>query len=330
MKFPAPDMIYTNGINMAVYRAGPAPEDTDQPPVILMHGFPELAYSWRYQMIALAQAGYPVFAPDMRGYGFTDKPEGVDQYTMEKLAGDMAGLVQFYGMSRAAFVGHDWGALILWSLPFYRPDILLGCAGLNVPFIPRGRIDPIELFKGAYGKDMYIVRFQEEGACEPILEADVARTMRMFMRRPKMDKATSSDAPFKGASNLDLIGMLQGDEKNWFGENWLSDEDMEIYTAAFSAGGFTAPLNYYRNMTGNWHHMHRFQALSSEPEIKFPCLMITAEKDAACPPSLADGMENYCPVYDRINLTGCGHWSQQEQHENVSVSIIEWLVEHWG
>lgn len=329
MIFPAPDMIYTNGIDMAVYRAGPLPEETDRPPVILMHGFPELAYSWRYQIIALAQAGYPVFAPDMRGFGLGDKPQGVHEYTMDKLCDDMAGLLQFYGMSRAVFVGHDLGALVLWSLPFYKPEILLGCAGLNVPFIPRGRIDPISLFKSAFGEDMYIVRFQQEGVCEPILEADVARTMRFFMRRPTSAVNSDSHAPLKSA-NLDLMSMLQGNEADWYGENWLSDEDMEIYTAAYSAGGFTAPLHFYRNMVENWQHMHRYQALSTPAEIKFPCLMITADKDVACPPALADGMENFCPVYDRINLKDCGHWSQQEQHENVSVSLIEWLVEHWG
>lgn len=330
MIFPAPDIIHTNGINMAVYRAGPNPEDTDKPPVVLMHGFPEIAYSWRYQIQALAQAGYPVFAPDMRGYGLSDKPEGVQEYTMKKLCDDMAGLLSFYGMTKAAFIGHDWGALVLWSLPFYQPDILLGCAGLNVPFLPRNpKMDPIEKFEEVFGKDMYIVRFQEEGASEAILEADVARTMRFFMRRPRTSKASSGDKSFGGGS-LDLLNMLQGDEKSWFGENWLSDEDMEIYTAAFSAGGFTAPIHYYRNMAKNWRDMDRFQPIGGTPEIKIPCLMITAEKDAACPPALADGMQNYCPVYERVDLKDCGHWSQQEQHENVNVSLIEWLVEHWG
>ncbi len=329
MIFPAPEFISTNGITMAVYRAGPNPEDTDKPAVILMHGFPEIAYSWRYQIHALAQAGYPVFVPDMRGYGLTDKPEGVQEYTMEKLSGDMAGLLSFYGMSKAVFIGHDWGALVLWSLPFYQPDILLGCVGLNVPFMPRNpKMDPIETFKAVFGKDMYIVRFQDEGYSEAILEADVARTMRFFMRRPKISKSVPSQKSF-GGGNLDLLTHLQADEKTWHGENWLSANEMEVYTAAFRAGGFTAPIHYYRNMAHNWRDMERFQPAGGKPEITMPCMMITAEMDAACPPGLADGMENHCPIYKRINIKDCGHWSQQEQYQNVNLSIIEWLVEHW-
>lgn len=327
-EMPKPEMVETNGVTLAVYRAGPDHETATKPAVFLLHGFPEIAYSWRAQIGALADAGYPVFAPDQRGYGPSDAPEGAENYTMAKLTGDLAGLLDHYGIDKAVFVGHDWGALILWSLPFYIPGRVLGCAGLNVPLMQHYPVDPIEIFRARLGESMYIVRFQTEGACEPVLERDLAATFRFFLRKPGGGKAKAEVSAF-GESSLDLIGQLEKGDSAWGGVPLLPDEDIQVYVDAYKHHGFTAPLHWYRNMSANWRDHERFMKDGKLPFVNMPCLMITAELDRACPPSLADGMEDMCAPYERVDLMGCGHWSQQERADDVNAALKGWLAKHF-
>ena len=328
--FPPPEMIQTNGIRMAVHAMGPTPAEADKPAVVFLHGWPELAYSWRYQLPALAEAGYPAIAPDQRGYGGTDKPAGAENYDFAHLAGDLAGLLDARGIDKAVFVGHDWGATLLWALPFYLPERLAGLAGLNVPFFPRGPVDPLELFRNAFGDSYYICRFQQEGACEPVLERDVERTLRMLMRRPRSDKAAADRRPITKFDG-DLITLLEGDSDRWPGEEFLSDEDLAVYVRAFSRGGFTGPLHWYRNFTRNWHDIERFQpAGGPPPSIAVPTLMMTAELDAFVPPRLADGMERYFTDYERVDVKGAGHWLQQEKAGEVNAVLLDWLARHFS
>lgn len=323
-EFPEPEFIESNGVRLAVHRGGPPVEEA-RAPVVFLHGWPELAFSWRYQFPAFAEAGYAVFAPDQRGYGASEKPAGRDEYTMAKLTGDVAGLLDHYGLNEAVFVGHDWGALVMWALPFYQPDRVRALAGLNVPFIPRGRGKPIDRMRAAFGDKMYIVRFQEEGACEPALEKDMDRTMRFFLRRPRQKERGQGGGAFS-TPDLDLISWLEADESTWPGETWLSDEDTAVYAKAFAAGGMTAPLHWYRNFDVNHEDMARFQPDGvPKGKIDIPSLMITAELDVACPPHLSDAMEAFFTDYERHDLKACGHWTQQEKPEEVNRIILDWL-----
>ncbi|MCJ9429388.1 alpha/beta fold hydrolase [Kordiimonas marina] len=331
---PAPEMVEVNGIQLAVYRAGPDPSDTDKPAVFFLHGFPEIAYSWRAQLKALGDAGYPVFTYDARGYGASDAPKGRKNYTVAKLCADAEALLDHYGLRDAVFVGHDWGALTLWAMPFYMGDRVAGYAGLNVPLMPLYREDPIALFRRHFGDKMYIVRFQTEGACEPVLEKDLMRTFRYFLRKPGKCKARAGEAPKPDTGfsekNLDLIGQLEQGEEGWGGVPLLPDEELQIYADAYRKNGFTGPLHWYRNMTHNWQDMQRFADADGKlPFVARPCLMITAELDRACPPSLADGMENLCGPYERIDLKGCGHWSQQERAADVNAALLDWLHKYF-
>ncbi|WCL55523.1 alpha/beta fold hydrolase [Gimibacter soli] len=325
--WPAPETVRLKDIDLAVYRMGPKDwRSAGKPPVFFLHGFPELAYSWRSQMKALSAAGYPVFAPDLRGYGASAKPEGRENYTMAKLTGDVRGLLDHYGIEKAVLVGHDWGALLLWSLPFYMPGRALGYAGLNVPLMPHYPVDPITLFRQRFGEEMYIVRFQEEGACEPLLEADVLNTFRFFMRKPAPTSRRPDEVPFSEKS-LDLLTLLQKGADHWGGEALMSDADLAPYVAAYTAGGFKAPIHWYRNMAANWQDQKQFlDADGLLPKVPEPCLMITAEMDRACPPALADGMEKRVSgPYTRLDLKGCGHWSQQERADDVNRALLDWL-----
>src|SRR5215469_6800567 len=152
VSFPEPRMVKTNGIDMAVYESGPK----DGLPVVLCHGFPELAYSWRHQLPALGAAGYHVVAPDQRGYGMTGGPAEVSEYTMLHLVGDVIGLMDGLGAAKAVVAGHDWGAPVAWNTALMRPDRVRGVIGLSVPYTPRGSTPPVETLRAFYTDGFYI------------------------------------------------------------------------------------------------------------------------------------------------------------------------------
>lgn len=328
INFDKPEMVKTNGVTLPVYTGGPNHSVADKPAVFFLHGFPEIAYSWRAQMEALAGAGYPVFAPDQRGFGHSISPEGKDNYTMEKLTGDIVGLLDHYGIDKAVFVGHDWGAIVLWQLPFYAGDRLLGCAGLNVPLMRHFPVDQITLFRKHFGDSMYMVRFQEEGSCEPILERDLNATFRFFLRKPSFKEGKKPSLAFD-VKGLDLMSLLEAGEDAWGGDILIGDEERARYIEAYKHSGFTKPVHWYRNMAANWEAQKRFLVDGALPKVELPCLMITADKDRACPASLADGMEDLCAPYERVDLTGCGHWSQQEKPDEVNAALLKWLSKHF-
>ncbi|GHF24011.1 epoxide hydrolase [Kordiimonas sediminis] len=325
-QWPTPQMVETKDFTLAVYEFGPKPGETDKPTLVFMHGFPELAYSWRYQAHYFAAEGYPVLVPDMPGYGKSSKPDNVSDYTMTKLTGAMADMIKAYGIDKAVFVGHDWGALVLWQMPFYVPEILLGCAGLNVPLLPHYPMDPVQMMRAGLGDDMYIVRFQkDDGSCEKILEKDPLHTMRFFLRKPgKNTKRVKNESQRK--NSLNLLDMIEAGEQSWGGELLLGEEDVQVYVDAFKAGGYRAPIHWYRNMTANWQDQKRFVNEEGQlPTVEIPTLMITADMDRACPAHLADGMDALCTDYRRHDLSGCGHWSMQEQPDEVNKAIQSWL-----
>ena len=158
IEMPPLQFAQTNGIRMGYYEAGPK---TDAPPVILCHGWPEIAFSWRHQIKALAAAGIRVIAPDQRGYGSTDRPEPVESYDIEHLTGDLVGLLDHLKFDKAIFVGHDWGGFIVWQMPLRHIDRVAGVVGINTPHTNRAPADPIELLRKRFGEHMYIVQFQD-------------------------------------------------------------------------------------------------------------------------------------------------------------------------
>ena len=330
--FYNPEYVDNDGVKLAVYRDGPLPSETDKPAVIFMHGWPDVAITWNQQLEALGAAGYPVFTYDGRGYGRSDAPEGRENYTMAKLTSDIVAVQDHYGIDSAVLVGHDWGAIVLWQTPFYIGDRVLGCAGMNVPLLRHYPVEPVSIFRQALGEKMYIVRFQEEGACEPILEKDLSQTFGFFLRKPGGNTRTkgmsSKDFSF-ATKSLDLITLLQAGEENWGGQPLLDEEETAYYIDAYSRNGFTGPLHWYRNMATNWEAQKQFLVDGELPKVMKPCLMFTAEYDAACPPKLADGMEDLCEPYERVDFKGIGHWTQQEKATEVNEKLLDWLGRHF-
>jgi pimeloyl-ACP methyl ester carboxylesterase len=315
----------TNGIRMGYYEAGPK---TDAPPVILCHGWPELAFSWRHQIKALGAAGIRVIAPDQRGYGATERPEPVEAYDLEHLTADLIGLMDHLEIDKAIFVGHDWGGFVVWQMPLRHPDRVAGVVGVNTPHLPRAPADPIEVFRKRFGDSMYIVQFQDP-AREPdrIFNSRVEQTFDAFMRKPlprKDDTPTGLGAGSK--VNLAFPQMIAAyDANNDSRTPILSAQEKQVFVDSFAKSGFTGGINWYRNMSRNWR-----RAADLDHTVRVPSLMIMAENDAVLPPSAADGMEKLVPDLEKYLVRDSGHWTQQEQPEEVSAKLIEWRRRRFG
>jgi pimeloyl-ACP methyl ester carboxylesterase len=304
-----------NGLDLAYYEAGPR----EGVPIVLCHGFPELAFSWRHQIKALADAGRWVVAPDQRGYGLTSAPPAVTDYDMEHLTGDLVGLLDHLGVEKAVFCGHDWGGIVTWQMPLMHPERVAGVIGLNTPFLPRAPADPIAIMRHRFGPDMYIVWFQTPGDADRVLARDVEKTMRFFMRRPR-DLAWSF-APPKEGSTFPFKALIERFDPTDEGSQLLTAEELAVFVDSFERTGFTGGINWYRNFTRNWE---RAEGLPSRID-GLPCLMITAEKDPVLAPAMAEHMPMVVDDLEMHMIAESGHWTQQEKPEEVNRLILDWM-----
>lgn len=312
-------LIKTNTTTQHVWEAGSGPL------VIFCHGFPELGWSWRHQVEALAAAGYHAVAPDMRGYGGTDAPEGVKAYSIFQLVGDMVALVAALGEKQAVMVGHDWGAPVAWHCALLRPDIFRAVACLSVPFNPRRATrKPIPTFRAmakAMGKDFYMLRFQEPGA-EAEFERDVPHALTNAFW--SYDGATPDDRRGSGflAPGVSFLGGM-GEADGL--PPWMSAEDFQVYVDAFSAKGFTGPFNWYRNLDFNWEQ----GAFIQDRTIDVPAFFMVGEKDPVR--GYSGSGETELPQWatnlrGQVVVPGAGHWLQQERPETVNEALVGFLM----
>jgi len=307
-----------NGISMHVTQCGSGF------PVLFSHGFPELWYSWRHQMRALAAGGFRAIAPDQRGYGDTEAPADIHSYSVHHLVGDMVGVLDALGLERAVIVGHDWGGLVAWQTALMAADRIAGVVGINTPFFPRMPMRPTALMRAmAQGNFHYILYFQEPGVAEAELEANPARTLRGFFQSPdraRLEALLAEGPAALGPQGGGLLDRLPDAPHGAF----LSDEDFAVYTAAFAKTGFRGGLNWYRNFDFNWETT----AYLSGARVRPPALMITAELDPVLRPEMADGMQQWVPNLRRTYLVNdCGHWTQQEKPDEVNRVLLEFLAE---
>jgi pimeloyl-ACP methyl ester carboxylesterase len=334
IEMPPLQFAQTNGIRMGFYEAGPK---TDAPPLILCHGWPEMAFSWRHQIKALSDAGIRVIAPDQRGYGATDRPEAVEAYDLEHLTGDLVGLLDHLKIDRAIFVGHDWGGFVVWQMALRHRDRVAGVVGVNTPHYNRAPVDPIELMRQRFGEQMYIVQFQNPSReADRIFNSRVEQTFDAFMRKPIPRKDTGADTASAepatagvGASpktNLAFPQMIAAYDAKFDPRTpILAPEEKKVFVDTFTRTGFTGGINWYRNWTRNWE-----RAAGLDHTIRVPALMIMAENDAVLPPSAADGMEKIVPDLEKYLVRDSGHWTQQEKPAEVSAKLIEWRRKRFG
>jgi len=309
--FPKPHYIKSNSINMAVHELG------EGPAVVLLHGFPELAFSWRHQLPALADAGYRAIAPDQRGYGLTDAPPNVEDYNAEELIADVHGLLDALELDSATFVGHDWGALLLWQMAMLAPKRIDRLIILNIPHSPRPPIDPIEIFRQRFGDDFYIVNFQDSSEADSAFAKNPTHFFNMMMRRNQVSRAQFDQLPPQMKS-LSLLQLMAREESS--GDPLLTEEERDYFASAFTESGFTGPINWYRNWTRNWERLEGI-----DQTIDIPTLFIGAVDDVIIPLEAIENMKPLVPNVEIHMLEPCGHWSQQEQPDQVNAIMLKWL-----
>src|ERR1700751_4989742 len=265
-------MVETNGIRMPWAEAGRGPL------FLLCHGFPESWYSWRHQLHALAEAGFHAVAPDMRGYGQTDRPEQIDQYTLLHLVGDMVGLLDALGLETAVIVGHDWGAPVAWYAALLRPDRFRGVIGLSVPFIPRRPARPTSIMPQTEDALFYQLYFQSPGTAEAEFEQDVSRSIRSLLYSASGD-APGRDRRAAGDSEVGMVPRRGGFLSRLINPEalppWLKEADANFYVGEFQRTGFRGGLNWYRNIDRNWELLAPF----SGARVSVPALYIAGERD---------------------------------------------------
>ncbi len=305
--------IATNGIELNIAEQGKGPL------VLMLHGFPESWYSWRHQFAPLAEAGFHAVAPDMRGYGKSDKPEAIDAYNQVEVMRDVIGLIPALGYETAIVIGHDWGAPTAWGTALHYPEQVTAVGALSVPFTPRSPVPPMavmrEVFKDRFFYQLY---FQEPGVAEAEFEADIRSALRKFLYMAAGETDLSL-LPEKGP-DADLLSDLPDPEEL---PPWLTDADLEFYVGEFTRSGMRGPLNYYRNHDLTW------ELTDGAPEtISQPAMFVAGDRDGVILMA-AEALEKLPErVPDlRINelIPGIGHWTQQEAPEAVNDALLRFL-----
>jgi len=315
LQFPDPAFIDANGVKIAAYEVDVDPE-RKQPPIILVHGWPEIAFSWRNQIHALAAAGYRAIAIDLKGFGRSDAPKDVRLYDIEHITSDLAAVLDALDIEKAVFCGHDWGGAIVWSMGQWRADRVAAIIGVCTPVRPRPPAPPIEIFKKRFTEKHYFVQFQEPEAPERLFETDIERFVKMMFQKPPSRERWASLIPriydlpgrFKNAKEPDTDSLI------------VSDDVIKIYVDAYKRSGFHGGVNLYRNVDRNWELMK-----GRDEIIRKPSLWIGAELDLFLPPESADGMEELVPDLEKHVISGSGHWAMWEKPAALNALLIDWL-----
>ncbi len=270
-------------------------ESGSGPPVVLIHGFPELAFSWRRQLPALEAAGYRAVAYDQRGYGGSSCPPEIPAYRLAALVGDLIGLCDVLELRRPVIVGHDWGSTVAWTAALTAPDRVAALASLNVPY--RGYcagFPPLGVVRERYAdRFAYVLAFQEPGAVEAAFAADPEGWLRGFYAF--------------GAGR----------------DGFMTEDEFGVYLDAFRRTGVAGAVSYYRNLDANWDDTAEMAGRA----VRQPALMIAADRDPVLPVSLIEGMERWVPDLRTVVVAGCGHWTQQERPAEVNRLLLEFLGE---
>jgi len=310
--FPAPTRIETNGVTLSVHLAGPE----DGRPLLLAHGWPELAYSWKNQIKPLADAGYRVIVPDLRGFGASDCPTNVASYTMDEMVADLTGLLDALGHETVVFIGHDWGGIIIWHAAMLARDRVAGAVGVNTPHLPRGSEPPTAAFLAMGGPDHYILKFQEPGYAEAIFTGREDDFFAFMMGKPP--RADDLDGLFPGITHIPK--QFQAFTGRPEDRMVVGPDDRAYYAEAYRRSGYDGGINLYRNFDANWERMG-----GVDHRLSIPCLMISADADFMLPPKLAAWMPALCSDLEHHTLEGCGHWTMWEQPDALNARLLDWL-----
>jgi pimeloyl-ACP methyl ester carboxylesterase len=334
MLFPVTDHVVRSGVHTSFYLACGA---EDAPPIIFLHGWPELSISWRHQLPVFAALGFRAIAPDMRGYGRSTVHSRHEDYALEHSVSDMLRLLDALGRERALWVGHDWGSPVVWALASHHPERCVGIANLCVPYVPQGfsprTLIPLvdrtlypekEFPAGQWDYQLFYEEHFEKAGAD--FEADIGNTVRALFRRGDL---LHVDRPARTAT-------IRRD-RGWFGgvgkapdvpidKSVLTDADYCAYVAALERNGFFGPDSWYVN--GERNAAYAGKAVN-RGEISLPVLFLHAAYDGVCKTvnsRLAEPMRTACTNLTEVVINS-GHWMAQEQPVAVNQAIAKFIFE---
>jgi pimeloyl-ACP methyl ester carboxylesterase len=277
-------------------------EQGSGPLVVFCHGFPELGYSWRHQLEPLVDAGYRVAIPDMLGFGDSSQPAEVEAYSAANIAGGLLGLVDALGESEAVFVGHDWGAGVVWHIARVHPERVRAVVGMSVPFAPPAPAEPTKIFRRRLGEGFYILWFQESGVADAALMVDVRRTLT--------------------TPHVWTAAWAADDEQPRL-PRYLTEDELAVYVDTFTRTGVTGGLNYYRNIDRNW----AAEVALGDRKITVPAMFLTGSKDPVRQFMPAERMREWVPDLRAEHvIEGAGHWVQQQYPDEVNSALTDFLA----
>ncbi len=313
MNFDSPFFVSNDSFKIATYSDG----REDGPPIMLVHGWPEIAYSWKNTVPALVAAGYRVITFDLRGFGRSSAPLDPVHYSMPQLVSDIEAVMDGHGISEAIFCGHDWGGSIVWHAARMIGHRVKAVIGICVPHTARAPAPPLKIIEKRYGAKHYFLEFRDRGPEVAEMFATDADGFFRLMFRSTPPGATADETftfiptqfeAFLKAGSPHLKGCV------------LPDEDRKQFVDAYMRTGFETGMNLYRNINVNWALA---EGLSNR--ITQPVLMISPEGDLLLPPALTEPMVNMCPDLERVNVPDCGHWAMWDAPEALNGAMVEWL-----
>ena len=313
--------IESNGITMRIAEMG------DYGPLLLLaHGWPESWYSWRHQIVSLANAGYRVVAPDMRGFGESQAPPNVDDYDVMHTSADLVGILDALGEETAVLVGHDWGAIVAWQTVLLNPTRFTALISMSVPYRGRPAQSPMERMTQSAGDNFhYIVYHNEPGG---VAEAEYDANPRGLISHVYLGIAANSETlPPKVTDPLRSAG-------GWIDRlgapirlpDWLTENNLDYIVSQFEKAGFRGGVNYYRNFHRNWEITEHL----SDKKINIPTLFIAGEEDfvigGATKEQLTASMSQVVvDLRDVVLIPDTGHWVQQEAPLATTAAMLEFL-----
>ena len=308
--------IDVNGIRMHVVESGSGPL------AICCHGWPELGYSWRHQIPALADAGYRVVVPDMRGFGQTEAPAEISQYSILHMVGDIVGLVRALGEQEAVVIGHDWGAPVAWHCAMLRPDVFRKVIAMSVPHRARGPAPPLTILRKQGLHNYYWCYFQNPGVAEREFEGDVSTTLRKIVYGVSGEVPVDRENPLMVPENGGFLDRLRVPETL---PAWIREEDLKVFVDEYRRTGFRGGLNWYRNIDRNWE----LTAPWEEARIEQPALFIAGTRDPVIAgkrgAAAIEAMEKAVPKVQKVLIEKAGHWIQQERPNEVNQAMLGFL-----
>lgn len=319
--------IDTNGITLRAAVEG------EGPLIIMVHGCPESWFSWRRQIPVIAEAGYKVVAIDVRGYGGSDKPHAIEEYTLKKIGADIVGIIDFFEEDQAILIGHDWGGPIVWYTSLLNENRISAVAGLSVPYFPQREVSPLDAFEVIYkDKFFYQLYFQKEGVAESEFEPDLRKYLEstyfsIDARGMKKQFENPLNAMNKGPNAKYLDDVVEFESY----PDWINTDEMNYLINEFENSGMRGPLNRYRAQRIDFEELKDFR----DKKLKQPAALMVGSLD---PVNffIGDGYKDtehlkevFEPVYENLIKTelinDVGHWTQQEAPEEVNRFLLDFL-----